>query len=238
MTQDQRGGLCPGLRLGLVRAAWCLRRCQDCQRFTGYPPWPQPAPCAPAPTRPHSSHRSRSSRPRPWAGKSGLVPGRGRQLRRPPAAPRSHCSAFDGDVRAVLAWEGVGDSHRGQGAHSPGGDPQCFESHPPEFGLTGYLTWRTPDAGLCGLVKSLFHEGNKGIVASQGLGPQNSQPLNLTFQESRRSRWIHGSQEPPDQGAGPGDTMPFRAVGSQDHCHKPQSQNQSILGPGLGSQHL
>lgn len=38
-------------------------------------------------------HRSRSSLPHPWAGRSALGPGHGHQLLGPPGAPHSVCSA-------------------------------------------------------------------------------------------------------------------------------------------------
>lgn len=156
---------------------------------TGYPPWPPAsAPCAPAPTRPLLTEVEVAALVlglEEAASCLGVdVSSLGHQQLHVVFA-----AAFDGDVQGSLAWEGVGDSHRGAGgAHSPDQveTHPSAESHPPEFGLTGYLTWRTPDAGALQTRKSLSRQRKQGHRGLTGFGTQNSQPLNLTFRNPKR----------------------------------------------------
>lgn len=155
----------------VVSAALVSREVSGTASTTGYPAWPPAsAPCAPAPTRPLLTE-SRSSR-RPWVEEASrawawTASSLGHQ--------QLHvvlCSGVRWRVQGGLALGGSGRQSPGAGgAHSPDQveTHPSAESHPPEFGLTGYLTWRTPGCGGLQTRKSLSRR-KQGHRASQGLG--------------------------------------------------------------------
>lgn len=134
MTKTNEAACAPGSVWACgQRGPGCLGRCQDCQHHQVPSAAPSFGSMCPSPHQ-ASPHRSRSSRPRPWAGRSGPAPGHGRRLLGPPAAPHSVCSG--------VRWRCAGRSGLGGGGGlSLGGG----WAHSPDqvWGVLGRRRWRS-----------------------------------------------------------------------------------------------